>query len=311
MAAASWVMASPARFAAAERAHAIGPAVGPPARSAHHACHRRCSAWTAQPRPAPAARRDVPPVVASHPGWRSMTGPRRGAGSDPFRARFDRSWSPRCPARLPPHREPVGRAAARAADRPAGRLQGCRAPLPTAEDLPAVLPPSTPRPGAGAGRAAGRVGAVRRGSSTTGLSTVRTGRIRHGASPHAPPHAPRPAPSCWTARPTRAGGRSAWCRTGTSAWSGPIRSSRPYRSCWPGSTRCARSRSSAARPPRATSSCSGSRACTGHGLSSSCSSRREVRQRYPNLVRHPYLWQPRPYQPPSAGSFVVTMSMTW
>jgi len=65
--------------------------------------------------------------------------------------------------------------------------------------------------------------------------------------------------------PTRVAGRSPWCRMSTSASSAPTRWCRACRRCSPASTRSGRPRWSADRRQPATSSWTGSRACTAPG----------------------------------------------
>ena len=246
MAAAAWVMASPAPVRRAPSARPrlgrlLGPARGRHPRAAAAAVGLDRAAATC---PLPPAR-DLPRVVARAPGGgRPRERPRRGAGPDPRRARARRRRrAGRCrattgaPASTPPGAPEL----LDLLDRPAGRLPGDRAPRADrgrrcrrrsrpslAAGGAVVVPPGLPAGWAPRRRPSSTTAARRRPSSTA-FDAVLTGcaaavrRDRHDRAGR-------------LAR-TRAGARSRWCPTGTSAWSGPTRSCRPCRSCWPGWTR--------------------------------------------------------------------------
>ena len=195
------------------------------------------SAWTAsRDLPAPAAG-DVPRVVGPHPGSespaeaiavssardevlarirRGARGPAGGCRSLPAAtgARGEprpgaQRWLDLLVDRLVDYK--ARRRTAAPADAAAGDARG------------GALPPGA-RPGRRAARPARRVAPPGDASPTT-ASTARRARRLDGRGHRLRGRvSPRPARSSSTARPTRAGGRSRWCPTATSAWCAPTRS---------------------------------------------------------------------------------------
>ena len=282
MAAASWVMADPgAGSPPAEKAARARAAARAGSRAGSGRCRRRCRRWTAQPRPARGRRRR-----------RSGSGGRRTASElrrrDALRRDDERATtcartasgpaqrSGRAPDPVagPPRLPPLRRARRRRrgscwscwwtgssttrprcveprAGRGAGGDRARRSPTPGSTGR-VVVPPGLPDgwcPDGVAGRAR--------------VHPARPRRVRRRRHRRRPRRARRPGRSRSTARPTRAGGRSRWCPTCTCASCARTRSSRPCPSCSPGWSRPGRRRSSAGRRRPATSSWSGSRACTG------------------------------------------------
>ena len=236
------VLAAPLRRG--RRAARARPAARPPARGRHPRLPPPLLGVDARPATLPCRRAET-----FREWWRRSRGDAdrcsargRGAGPHPPRPAGP-AVAPDVRARLPARGRP---------SRPA--RPSCWSCLPTgwsttgpavhhatAATLPAVLasvldttgrvvvPPGLP------GRLGPRGAVVDDGpepAELDGFDTVLTG-VRRRAPP-------RPAPSCWTPRPTRAAARSRSCPTGTSAWCAPPRSCRPFPSCWPGSTRADR-----------------------------------------------------------------------
>ena len=125
--------------------------------------------------------------------------------------------APRCATARGPRRalSPSGsRTTARSVERCAADELGCRSGGRAAAPAPrVVVPPGLGRGPRSARRRPGRRRAVGRSSSTASTRS----------SPPPARRSPRPAPSCSTTSPTRAGGRSRWSPTATSAWSAPTR----------------------------------------------------------------------------------------
>ena len=208
------------------------------------------------PQPRPARARRARPSASGGPARggrrrerRSRRGPAPGSGGRGRR----RPSAGRAAARLPyapastrPGHPPL----LDLLDGPAGRLQGHGAPLRRRPRLRATVADALDRRcrDGGARRRARRAcrtaWAPRRRRVDDGtLDARRPGRVRRRGHRlrrrlRRDRHDRRS-----TARPTRAGGRSRWCPTATSAWSAPTRSSQPCPSCWPGSTPPGRSRS--------------------------------------------------------------------
>ena len=114
-----------------------------------------------------------------------------------------------------------------------------------------------------------------RAAVTTRRSPLKSSKRSTPSSPAPRSRSPTPARSSWTAAPSPAAARSRSCPTITCASCARRRSSRPCPTRWPRSprprARAARSRSCPARPPRATSSSTASRACTAPAGSTSSS----------------------------------------
>ncbi len=227
MAAASWVMSDPRRFAAAQRSSRAGRAARrDPAGSPR--CRRR---WP--PGPGPATRRARQPR-------RSANGGATSAGRSPMSAREEMLG--RIRAALGPG-EPAAGDAAPPGYRTAGQL--ARGPLldllaerladyrahvqrVAPDRLPdaitaalaergarrVVVPPGLTLP-----PTAGR----RRGGHRRRAVTGRAGRGRRGHHRVPRSRSPRPGRSCWTAAPAQGAGPSPWCPTITCASCAPSR----------------------------------------------------------------------------------------
>ena len=236
MAAVSWVMATPARFAAAERAARLGRLLGRQT-GRIGALPPPLSAWTAQPRPAAAAggRRSGSGGHATASGGR----PRERRATTVARAAI------RAARTRPPGTRavPVPRDYRRAGALPAGSRELLDLLVDRLVDYKATVVETAPRPARrrrsrGAGRRAAVTGRVivPPGLPDGWLPGRRRPRRRRAdrrtSWTASPPWSPacaaamraRPARSSWTAARTRAGGRSRWCRTGTCAWCAPSRS---------------------------------------------------------------------------------------
>ena len=285
MAAASWVMASPSRWAAAQGASRPRPRARarrphPPAAAAAVGLDRRAGrAGTAAP--------DLPRVVAEGTRGPAVTGP---AARDEVLARIRTALgSPAPGGQASPPADPVPRGyrtsgdlGIRAAARPAGRA-AARLRLPrSGAPRPARLMTAVAR---SAGQRGARRVVVPPGLDLAGLpggcrdrrrrrplprGARRRGRRHHrrrGRDRRDRHHRPRRIARA------RAAARCPWSPTTTCAWCAPARSSRLVPEALARlDPRAARSPGSAARPPPATSSWTGSRACTAPAPSRSSSS---------------------------------------